>query len=160
MSDNYLNTSALDYLCRSLNVIFAKESTQLPTIAGRSINEETGSVDLYNVNLNTVLTSGFYNAMLCSNAKYEYSALLVIGYYLTGYCFQLQADITSNKLAVRTQINGTWSSWVEIDTSAYYTKTETDAAIAAMAVTASHDGNGTVTISGISSLNDAATESY
>lgn len=42
----------------------------------------------------------------------------------------------------------------------FYTKTEVDNLIVANAVTASYDGNGTVTISGISTLPDASTQSY
>ncbi len=116
MADHFLNLSALDYLCKSLNAIFARKSQQLPVIAGYSVNEQTGAMELWSKNLNSITKTGFYNAITCSNAKYQYSTLIVIGYYLSGYCTQIQQDVTSGKLATRTQINGTWSAWKEIST--------------------------------------------
>lgn len=111
MADNFLNSSGLEYLCRSLNVVFARKSQQLPVIAGIPVNEDSGSMELYSKNLNNIVTSGFYNAMLCTNSKYQYSTLIVIGYYLTGYCTQIQFDVTTGEMATRSQINGTWSTW-------------------------------------------------
>ena len=156
----YLDDTGLSYFYSKLKAKFALRSQSLPVIADISRNETTGAMELWSKNLNNIVTTGMYNAITCTNAKFQYSTLIVIGYYLTGYCTQIQQDVTTGRLATRSQINGTWSTWVEIDTSAFYTKAEVDAAIAAMAVTASHDGNGTVTISGISSLPDASTQSY
>ena len=116
MADNFLNLSALDYLCRSFKVLFAKRSQQLPVIAGVPVNESSGSMELYNKDLNTIITSGFYNAMLCQNSKFQYCTLIVVGYYLDGYCTQIECDVTSGTLATRSFINGTWSAWKTIST--------------------------------------------
>lgn len=156
----YLDDTGLTYFYSKLKAKFALRSQSLPVIADISRNETTGAMELWSKNLNTIVTTGMYNAITCTNAKFQYSTLIVIGYYLSGYCTQIQQDVTTGRLATRSQINGTWSSWVEIDTSTFYTKTEVDNLIAANAVTASHDGNGTVTISGISTLPDASTQSY
>ena len=86
----------------------------MSTIAGYSVNTTTGSMELWSQNLNNVTKTGFYNAMTCTNAKYPYSTLIVIGYYLSGYCTQIQSDVTTGAIATRTQINGTWSAWKEI----------------------------------------------
>jgi hypothetical protein len=131
MADNFLDPSALDYFTRSLKAKFALRSQSLPVIADISRNETTGAMELWSKNLNTIVTTGMYNAITCTNAKFQYSTLIVIGYYLSGYCTQIQQDVTTGRLATRSQINGTWSKWVEIDTSAFYTKAETDDAIAA-----------------------------
>ncbi|WP_298535684.1 pyocin knob domain-containing protein [uncultured Methanobrevibacter sp.] len=157
---NYLDQTGLSYFYSKLKAKFALRSQSLPVIANISRNETTGAMELWSKNLNNIVTTGMYNAITCTNAKFQYSTLIVIGYYLSGYCTQIQQDVTTGRLATRSQINGSWSAWVEIDTSSFYTKTEVDNLIAANAVTASHDGNGTVTISGISTLPDASTQSY
>lgn len=126
----YLDQTGLAYFYGKLSSEFAQKSQQLPVIANIPVNETTGSMELWSQNLNNVTTTGFYNAMTCTNAKYPYSTLIVIGYYLSGYCTQIQTDVTTGKLATRSQINGTWSNWIEIDTSAFYTKQETDDLIA------------------------------
>ena len=72
-----------------------------------------GSMELYSKDLNTIVTSGFYNAMTCTNAPFNYCALIVCGYYLSGYCFQLAADITTGEIKTRVQTNGTWGAWSE-----------------------------------------------
>lgn len=141
----FLDQTGLAYFYGKLADKFALESEQLPAIANRTINTATGSMDLYSVNLNNVTTSGFYNAMTCTNAKYQYSTLLVIGYYLTGYCTQIQCDVTTGEIATRSQINGSWSTWKEISQSK---------------MTVSHDGDGTVTIAGLDTMLDASQNSY
>ncbi len=82
------------------------------TIAGRQQNNK-GSMELYSVDLNTIVTSGFYNAMTCTNAPFTYCALIVCGYYMDGYCFQLAADINSGEIKTRVQTGGTWGAWSE-----------------------------------------------
>ena len=82
------------------------------TIAGRQQNNK-GSMELYSVDLNTIVTSGFYNAMTCTNAPFTYCALIVCGYYMDGYCFQLAADINSGEVKTRVQTGGTWGAWSE-----------------------------------------------
>lgn len=111
----------------------------MSTIAGYDVNTTTGSMELWSQNLNNVTKTGFYNAMTCTNAKYPYSTLIVIGYYLTGYCTQIQVDVTTGTLATRSQVNGTWNAWKEIDTSNFYTKTETTDLIAANFATISRN---------------------
>ena len=80
------------------------------SIAGITQNAK-GSMELYSEDLNDIVTSGFYNAMTCTNAPFTYCALIVCGYYLSGYCFQLAADITTGEVKTRIQNNGTWSAW-------------------------------------------------
>lgn len=80
------------------------------TIAGRAQNNK-GSMELYSVDLNTVTTTGFYNAMTCTNAPYTYMILIVCGYYLDGYCFQLAADINTGAMKSRVEYGGTWGEW-------------------------------------------------
>lgn len=125
---NYLDESGLSYFWSKIKPRFTGIENQLPsTISGVATNTETGSMELWSADLNNVTTSGLYNAMTCTNAKYPHSTLIVIGYYMDGYCTQIQSDVTTGAIATRTQINGTWSAWKEIDTSVFYTKTETDA---------------------------------
>lgn len=141
----FLDQTGLAYFWSKLKSKFALKSEQLPTIANVPINTSTGSMELWSQNLNNVTTSGFYNAMTCTNAKYTYSTLIVIGYYLTGYCTQIQCDVTTGAIATRSQINGTWSAWKEINQKTY---------------AAVHDGNGTVTIGDIDEINDAGENEY
>ena len=82
------------------------------SIAGVAQNNK-GSMELYSKNLNTITTSGFYNAMTCTNAPFSYCALIVCGYYLDGYCFQLAADIQTGEVKTRVQTGGTWGAWSE-----------------------------------------------
>lgn len=82
------------------------------TIAGRTQNDK-GSMELYSVDLNTIVTSGFYNAMTCTNAPFTYCALIVCGYYMSGYCFQMAADINTGAVKTRVQTGGTWGAWSE-----------------------------------------------
>ncbi len=72
-----------------------------------------GSMELYSKDLNTIVTSGFYNAMTCTNAPFSYCALIVCGYYLDGYCFQLAANIQTGEIKTRVQTAGTWGAWSE-----------------------------------------------
>jgi len=112
----YLNLDGLLYFWKSIKVRFKAIEAQLPsTIAGVELNTTTGSMELWSQDLNTVTTTGFYNAMTCKNAKYQYSTLIVIGYYLAGYCTQIQIDVTSGNIAIRQQINYKWSSWKNIN---------------------------------------------
>lgn len=142
---NYLDQTGLSYFYQKLKGKFALRSQSLPVIADISRNETTGAMELWSKNLNNIVTTGMYNAITCTNAKFQYSTLIVIGYYLTGYCTQIQQDVTTGRLATRSQINGSWSAWVEIDTSKFYTIQETDAAIAANFVSVTKSiSNGTI----------------
>ena len=80
------------------------------SIAGIAQNNK-GSMELYSEDLNDIVTSGFYNAMTCQNAPFTYCALIVCGYYMNGYCFQIAADINSGEIKTRVQTGGTWGSW-------------------------------------------------
>lgn len=82
----------------------------LPAIAGITPNAN-GSMELYSKDLNTITKSGFYNAMTCQNAAYDYMTLIVVGYYLNGYCTQIGTDVTTGNMKKRSQINGTWTAW-------------------------------------------------
>lgn len=108
----YLDESGLAHFWAKLKARFTKIENQLPsTITGIDVNPTTGAMELWSADLNQITKSGLYNAMTCKNAKYPYSTLLVIGYYLAGYCTQIQSDVTTGAIATRTQINGTWSAW-------------------------------------------------
>lgn len=91
----------------------AIEAQLFSTIADVPTNTDSGSMDLYSKDLNAITTSGFYNAMTCTNAPATYCTLVVIGYYLAGYCTQIAADVTTGTLYTRTQTNGTWGAWSE-----------------------------------------------
>lgn len=82
----------------------------LPALAGITPNAN-GSMELYSKNLNNITTSGFYNAMTCTNAPFDYMTLIVVGYYLDGYCTQIATDVTTGNFKKRSQINGTWNAW-------------------------------------------------
>ena len=70
-----------------------------------------GSMSLYSKDLNDITISGWYNAMTCTNAPFDYMTLMVIGYYLEGYTVQIATDVTTGNMKRRTCINGTWSEW-------------------------------------------------
>lgn len=114
----YLSLEGLLYFWKSIKVRFKKIEDQLPsTISGVSVNTTTGAMELWSQDLNTVVATGLYNAITCRNAKYQYSTLIVIGYYLSGYCTQIQTDVTSGAVAVRQQINYNWTAWKEVKLS-------------------------------------------
>lgn len=85
----------------------------LSAIAGITPNAN-GSMELYSNDLNTIVKSGFYNAMTCSNAAFDYMTLIVVGYYLDGYCTQIATDVTTGNMKKRSQINGSWTPWSDI----------------------------------------------
>ena len=112
----YLSLEGLLYFWKSIKVRFRAIENQLPsTISGVDVNTTTGAMELWSQDLNQVTITGLYNAITCRNAKYSYSTLLVIGYYLPGYATQVQTDVTSGKIAVRTQINYSWTSWTVLN---------------------------------------------
>lgn len=86
----------------------------LPAIAG-IVPNANGSMELYSKDLNTIISSGFYNAMTCQNAPVEYCTLIVCGYYLAGYCTQIATDVTTGNIYIRSQVNGTWGAWKMFD---------------------------------------------
>ena len=142
----FLDLTGLTYFYQKLKDKFALKSQQLPTIANKTLNTTTGSMNLTSVDLNTVVTSGFYFATNCTNSKYTAATLVVIGYSGTTSCTQIESNITTNELAMRTLYNGTWSDWEVISTTilgaTYSPSTKT------------------VTLSGIEDLGDADTTSY
>lgn len=108
----YLDKEGLQYYNSKINAKINNINNKLySTIADQYLNETTGSMELWSKDLNTITTSGFYNAMTCKNAPYNYAVLIVIGYYLEGYCMQIIGDVTSGNLKVRVQNNYTWSAW-------------------------------------------------
>lgn len=90
------------------------KSVQFGTISGITPNTNTGSMEIWSGDLNKITTSGFYNAITCKNAPSQYLNLLVIGYYLTGYCSQIAIDVTTGNINKRMQINGTWQAWESV----------------------------------------------
>lgn len=114
----YLSLDGLLYFWKSIKVLLKRIENQLPsTISGVSVNTTTGAMELWSQDLNKVVATGFYNAITCKNAKYQYSTLIVIGYYLSGYCTQIQTDVTTGAVAVRQQINYNWSAWKAVSMS-------------------------------------------
>lgn len=114
----YLSLEGLKYFWNSIKVRIKAIENQLPSnISGAPLNTTTGSMELWSQDLNTVIATGFYNAMTCRNAKYQYSTLIVIRYYLAGYCTQIQTDVTTGAVAVRQQINYSWTAWKVINMS-------------------------------------------
>ena len=117
--DKYLNQTGLSYFWSKIKARFTSIQSQITnidsqmpsTITGVDVNTTTGSMELWSQDLNQVTKTGLYNAITCKNAKYQYSTLIVIGYYLEGYCTQIQTDVTSGAMATRTQINWSWSTW-------------------------------------------------
>lgn len=141
----FLDNIGLTYFYQKLKDIFAPKSQQLHVIANKTLNTATGSMDLSSVNLNNIVTSGFYNAVNCTNSKYTAATLVVVGYTGISSCTQIESDMTTNALAVRTLNNGTWSSWQEIGITT---------------IGVYHDGNQTVTLTNLEQLTDADTTSY
>ena len=82
------------------------------TIANLTQNNK-GSMDITGVDLDTITTTGFYNAINCTHAPYTSCALIVCGYYQTGYCFQFAADISTGEISTRVESGGTWTNWTD-----------------------------------------------
>lgn len=111
----YLDKTGLQHFTSKMNAKINNVNSKLySSIANLNINTTTGSMELWSKDLNTITTSGFYNAMTCKNAPYNYAVLIVIGYYLEGYCMQIIGDVTSGNLKVRVQINYTWGNWRDL----------------------------------------------
>lgn len=87
---------------------------QLYTTIANVQNNAKGAMELYSKNLNNIVTSGFYNAMQCTNAPFDYIALIVCGYYLDGYCLQIAMDVTTGAVRYRAEINNVWSAWDDL----------------------------------------------
>lgn len=85
-------------------------SSLIEQVTGYPLNDYA-SMSLYSKDLNTITKSGFYNAMTCTNAPFDYMTLTVIGYYLQGYTVQIACDVTTGEVKKRNNINGTWSAW-------------------------------------------------
>ena len=94
-------------------VIYSQIYEQLYTTLADLPNNAKGSMELYSKNLNNITTSGFYNAMTCTNAPFDYMTLIVTGYYLSGYCTQIACDVTTGNYMFRTQTGGTWGAWTD-----------------------------------------------
>jgi hypothetical protein len=86
-------------------------SQLIEEVTGFPLNDYA-SMNLYSKDLNTITKSGFYNAMTCTNAPFDYMTLTVIGYYLEGYTVQIACDVTTGNTKQRNQINGTWGDWI------------------------------------------------
>ena len=85
-------------------------SQLIEEVTGYPLNDY-GSMSLYSKDLNNITKSGFYNAMTCTNAPFNYMTLMVIGYYLEGYTVQIATDVTTGNVKRRTCIDGTWGDW-------------------------------------------------
>lgn len=104
-----LNIEVLNAILEEIEHIVTQSS-----IAGEPINSSCGSMVLIQKDLNDYHTSGFYNALECTNTKYMYATMLVIGYVTAGYCTQIQFDASSaGHFAIRSLVNNTWTDWFE-----------------------------------------------
>lgn len=102
----------------NLETLFDNEAAirnQLPaTISGIEMNTDCAAMMTYGTDLNDIVTSGFYNAVQCTNAPYDYMMLIVCGYYTEGYCVQIASDVQTGAMKRRNLINGTWGSWADM----------------------------------------------
>lgn len=89
----------------------AVASQMMGVIAGFAVSASSGSMEVWSGDMNNLTKSGFYNCLTCKNAPGQYLAVIVVGYYLTGYCIQIAFDVTTGNIQKRAQINGTWSAW-------------------------------------------------
>lgn len=97
-----------------ITVNFNLMHEQMPSVmSGFDMNTGCGSMSVYNQDLDDVTVSGFYNAMECQNAPFSYMMLIVIGYYVDGFCAQIACDVSTGKYKFRNKINGTWGEWTE-----------------------------------------------
>lgn len=113
--DAFLDKAGLAYFWKKIKARLTGIEKQLPsTITGVDVNTTTGAMELWSQDLNQVTRTGLFNAITCRNAKFQYSTLIVIGYYLEGYCTQIQMDVTTGDMATRAQINYSWSAWKTI----------------------------------------------
>lgn len=98
-----------------ITVNFNLMHAQMPSVmSGLDMNTECGSMSAYNIDLNNVTVSGFYNAMECQNAPFSYMMLIVCGYYTEGFCLQIACDVSSGAMKRRNLINGTWGEWTDM----------------------------------------------
>lgn len=100
----------------------ASLSDLIEDVTGYPLNDYA-SMSLYSKDLNTITKSGFYNAMTCTNAPFDYMTLTVIGYYLQGYTVQIACDVTTGEVKKRNNVNGTWSAWSSISGGSAYSET-------------------------------------
>lgn len=71
-----------------------------------------GSMVVTEGDCNDLITSGFYNCIVCQNAAYQYAAMFVLGYVTAGYCVQIQFDVNTNsQFSLRVMTAGAWSAW-------------------------------------------------
>lgn len=97
---------------------------------------------LSSVNLNTITGTGFYKVSNCTNSKYT-TATLVVSESASG-CSQMETDISTGAVAVRTYNGSSWTAWQELSN----------------ALIATYDSNGHVTIQQITAVEDADGTSY
>lgn len=118
VDSDFSTTSTNPVENKVITVNFNLMRSQMPsTISGLDMNTTCGSMSAYAIDLNTVTSSGFYNAMECTNAPYSYMMLIVCGYYVSGYCLQLACDVSTGAMKRRNCINGTWTDWEAIETA-------------------------------------------
>ena len=110
--DNALSSSSRNPVQNK--VIWQYIYQQLYTTIANVQNNAKGAMELYSKNLNNIITSGFYNAMQCTNAPFDYMTLIVCGYYLDGYCLQIAMDVTTGAVRYRAEINEVWSAWDDL----------------------------------------------
>lgn len=88
---------------------------QLPaTISGITMDTTCGAMMTHATDLNDLVTSGFYNAVQCTNAPWDYMMLIVCGYYAEGYCLQIASDVQTGAMKRRNMIGGTWGTWSDM----------------------------------------------
>lgn len=102
----------------NLETLFDNEAAiknQLPaTISGIAMNTDCCSMMTYATDLNDIVTSGFYNAVQCQNAPFDYMMLIVCGYYAGGFCLQIASDVNTGAMKRRNLIANTWTNWTNM----------------------------------------------
>lgn len=116
--------------------------SQITDLNGSTHQIKPYTSNLSAVNLNTITGTGFYKVSNCTNSKYD-NATLVVSESASG-CSQIETDIVSGTIAVRTYNGSIWSSWKELSTT----------------LIATYDNLGNVTISPMDAVADADSTSY
>lgn len=116
--------------------------SQITDLSGNTHQIKPYTSSLSNINLNSVTGTGFYKVSNCTNSKYS-NATLVVSESVSG-CSQVETEIASGAISVRTYNGSTWSSWKELSTT----------------LVATYDNNGNVTISPMDAIADGDSTSY
>lgn len=116
--------------------------SQITDLSGSTHQIKPYTSSLSGVNLNSVTGTGFYKVSNCSSSKYD-NATLVVSESASG-CSQIETDISTGAIAVRTYNGSIWTTWKELSTT----------------LIATYDSLGNVTITPMDAVADADNTSY